>query len=230
MRYFLKVCPPNSPARPTFFSPLNLSSRPAMAYPSRDLGRDFEQLRREMDRLFNDVLPGRSARGENEGDQAVWAPRADMAETEDAFVIALDVHGVSGDDLQLTLEEDTLKVSGERQFNRERHEGHLHRIERSYGRFFRAFRFGSPIDPEGVEAHFDDGELTIRVPKAEASRPRRIEVRRGSAARSAQEIDVNPQEGPDASASGTSGAESEGTPDYSGGSYGDEPGESPHTY
>jgi HSP20 family protein len=148
-----------------------------MAYPSRYLGRDFDALRREMDRLFHDFQPGRASGAEGDAEQAVWAPRADMAETEDAFVIALDVPGVSEGDLQITLEEDTLKVSGERQFNRERHEGQFHRIERSYGRFYRAFRFGSPIDANGVEADAEDGVLTIRVPKAEASKPRRIEVR-----------------------------------------------------
>ncbi|HLA64461.1 MAG TPA: Hsp20/alpha crystallin family protein, partial [Rhodothermales bacterium] len=152
-----------------------------MAYPGRYLGRDFDRLRREMDRLFSDYQPARAAQPEQDDEQqAVWAPRADLAETEHHFVIALDVPGVSEDDLRLTLEEDTLKVSGERRFNREGREGQFHRIERSYGRFFRAFRFGSPIDAQGVEASFDDGVLTVTVPKAEVSKPRRIEVRRSS--------------------------------------------------
>jgi HSP20 family protein len=146
-----------------------------MAYPSRFLGRDIDSLRREMDRLFQDFTP-RGA-GDSDSDQAVWAPRADLAETEDSFVIVLDVPGVREEELQLTLEEDTLKVAGERRFAREGSDSQFHRIERSYGRFFRAFRFGSPIDASGVDADFQDGVLTVRVPKAEASKPRRIQVR-----------------------------------------------------
>lgn len=148
-----------------------------MAYPGRLLGRDIDTLRREMDRLFHDFTPARATGGDAEAEQAVWAPRADLAETEDAFLIVLDVPGVRESDLQITIEDDTLKVGGERQMGREGENGQYHRIERSYGRFFRAFRFGSPIDTAGVDADFENGVLTVRVPKAEASKPRRISVR-----------------------------------------------------
>ncbi len=148
-----------------------------MAYPGRFLGRDIDSLRREMDRLFQDFTPARSSGADTDAEQAVWAPRADLAETEDAYVIVLDIPGVKQSDLQITIEDDTLKVGGERTFGREAENGQYHRIERSYGRFFRAFRFGSPIDSTGVDADVDDGVLTVRIPKAEASKPRRIQVR-----------------------------------------------------
>ena len=147
-----------------------------MAYPSRYLGRDFELLRREMDRLFNDVSPARASQGESEGDQAVWAPRADMAETEDAFVLSLDVPGVSGDDLQVTLEEDTLKVSGERRFDREQTEGQYHRIERAYGRFERVIALSGMIDPDSIEAELRDGVLSLTLRKKPEARPQRESV------------------------------------------------------
>jgi HSP20 family protein len=152
-----------------------------MAYPGRLLGRDLERLRREMDRLFVDFAPTRGGNGDSDSDQAVWAPRADLAETEDAYVVALDVPGVPESDLQITLDDDTLKVAGERKFQRENRDGQFHRIERSFGRFYRAFRFASPIEPNGVTAEFEDGVLTVRVAKAEASKPRHIEVRRRTA-------------------------------------------------
>jgi len=145
-----------------------------MSYPSRLLGRDFRHLRREMDRLIQDFAPATA--GDTEADQAVWSPRADLAETEDAYVISLDMPGVTPSALELTVEDDTVKVAGEREIARESG-GQYHRIERSYGRFFRAFRFGGAIDAGGVTADFAEGVLTIRVPKAEASRPRRVEVR-----------------------------------------------------
>lgn len=139
--------------------------------------REFSLLRREMDRLFNDFLPNRSS----EDDSAVWMPRADLTETEDAFVLALDLPGIPAEQVEVTLEDDTLTVSGERRATFDEQEGRVHRIERSYGRFFRTLRFATPVEADDVQAHFNDGVLTVRVPKAEASKPRRIEVQRASA-------------------------------------------------
>jgi HSP20 family protein len=134
---------------------------------------EFGQLRREMDRLFNDFFPTRS----NEtADSAVWMPRADLAETQDAFLLALDLPGIPADQVDVTLEDDTLTVSGQREVARAQKDGRFHRIERHYGRFFRAFQFATPVDADQVEATFEDGVLSIRVAKAEASKPRRISV------------------------------------------------------
>lgn len=138
-------------------------------------GSDFDLLRREMDRLFDSFFP---ARREDDSGSAVWAPRTDLAETDDAYIVSMDVPGIKPDEIDITFEEGTLKVSGERQASKEVEQGQYHRIERSYGRFFRSFRFGGNVDPDKIEAHFDDGVLTIRVGKVEESKPRRIEVGR----------------------------------------------------
>ncbi len=136
-------------------------------------GNDLDVLRREMTTLF-DTFYGRPS-GEDQ-ESAVWAPRADLSETEDAYVIQLDVPGIDRNDLEITLEDGTLKVSGERRMQDEHEDGQYHRIERSYGRFFRSFTFGPNADADNIEAHFDDGVLTVRVGKAEERKPRRIEV------------------------------------------------------
>ena len=136
-------------------------------------GNDFDVLRREMTNLF-DTFYGRT---NSEGQEsAVWAPRADLSETEDAYLIQMDVPGIDRNDLEITLEDGTLKVSGERSMQEEHENGQYHRIERSYGRFFRSFTFGPNADAENIDATFDDGVLTIRVAKAEERKPRRIEV------------------------------------------------------
>jgi HSP20 family protein len=137
--------------------------------PARELGL----LRREMDRLFNDFLPSRQ--GEDAG-TAVWMPRADLAETEDAWLLTLDLPGIPAENVEVTMEDDTLTVSGERKVSNEQGKGRFHRIERTYGRFLRTFQFGTPVDANHVEASFEDGVLTVRVAKAEASKPRRIQV------------------------------------------------------
>ncbi|MEP0546830.1 MAG: Hsp20/alpha crystallin family protein [Rhodothermales bacterium] len=138
-------------------------------------GSDFDVLRREMSRLFDDFLPTRSTGGEQQ-ESAVWAPRADISETDDAFVLALDLPGIGRDDLDITVEDGTLKISGERSMREEHESGQFHRVERSYGRFFRSFNFGPNVDPDNIDATFDDGVLTLRVGKAEERKPRRIEV------------------------------------------------------
>lgn len=134
--------------------------------------RELSLLRREMDRLSNELFPSR----QSDDGSAVWMPRADLAETDEAWILSLDLPGLSADDVEVTLEDDTLTISGEREVSQEQKEGRFHRIERSYGRFFRTIQFGSPVDPDNIEASFEDGVLTVRVAKAEASRPRRIEV------------------------------------------------------
>ncbi|HYE97095.1 MAG TPA: Hsp20/alpha crystallin family protein [Rubricoccaceae bacterium] len=142
----------------------------------RSPARDFDVLRRDLSRFFDDFLPATRA-DEGAETPAMWVPRADLAETEDAFVLSLDLPGIPKENVDITLEEDTLKISGERAVNQEHKGDRFTRIERSYGRFFRAFRFNTPVNPDGIEASYNDGVLTVRVAKAEQSRPRRIEIR-----------------------------------------------------
>ena len=145
-----------------------------MAITRYNRGSDFDALRREMTRFFDDFLPNRE--GEEGQRSAVWTPRADLSETDDAYLIAIDLPGIRRDDLEITMEDGTLKISGERSMENESENGQYYRIERAYGRFFRSFTFGPNADADNIEAHFDDGVLTIRVAKAEERKPRKIEV------------------------------------------------------
>lgn len=134
-------------------------------------GRDFAVLRREMDRLFDDVFSGDRAQA-----QTVWSPRADVAETDDAYHLALDLPGVDRDSLDVTFDDGTLKISGERLRRHTEDDGRVHRVERAYGRFFRSFALGTDVDPDAIEATYDDGVLAVRIGKSEAKQPRRIAV------------------------------------------------------
>ena len=133
-------------------------------------GRDFALLRREMDRLFDGTFSG------DDTAAAVWSPRADVAETDDGYRLSLDLPGIDRDTLDVTLDDGTLKISGERRHQSETHEGRMHRVERVHGRFFRSFALGNDVDPEAIEAHYDDGVLTVQIGKSAAKQPRRIEV------------------------------------------------------
>lgn len=145
-------------------------------------GNEYHSLRREMDRLLESFFP----RTEDSAASAMWVPRADLAETDDAFVVSMDLPGVMPEEVEVTFEDGSLKISGERSAQ-QKHEGRqFHRIERAYGRFFRAFRFGHNADPEAIGAEYRDGILTIQVGKREASKPRRIEIGHGSQERAEQ--------------------------------------------
>jgi HSP20 family protein len=150
-------------------------------------GREFDTLRREMDRLFDSFLPQRSG---DETASAVWAPRADLMETDDAYIVAVDVPGIEPEKIDVTFEDGTLKISGEREASRREDSGQFHRIERSYGRFFRSFRFGNVADSEQIDASFNDGVLTIKLGKREASKPRKIEIGR-SGSGDGSNVDLN---------------------------------------
>jgi HSP20 family protein len=137
----------------------------------RRSARDFDGFRRELDRFFDTF-------NSTSGDASApsWAPRADIVETNEAFELMLDLPGLSRDALDVQFDDGTLKISGERSVKDAHRDGRFHRVERSYGRFFRAFTLGTDVDPDAIEASFDDGVLHIRVPKTEARKPRRIDV------------------------------------------------------
>ena len=136
----------------------------------RRSARDFDGFRRELDRFFD------TFNTTNDASSPSWAPRADIVETNDAYELMLDLPGLSRDALDVQFDDGTLKISGERSVKDEHRDGRFHRVERSYGRFFRSFTLGTDVDPDAIEASFDDGVLHIRVPKTEARKPRRIDV------------------------------------------------------
>jgi HSP20 family molecular chaperone IbpA len=99
-----------------------------------------------------------------------------IRETEDRFEVTVDLPGMRSDDVELTFEDGTLTIRGQREFSRREDDGHYHRIERSYGSFARSVRLPRVADPERIEASFDNGVLTVLVPKREEAKARTIEV------------------------------------------------------
>lgn len=105
-----------------------------------------------------------------------WMPAVDIRETEEAYEVAAELPGMSKKDINITLEDNVLTLSGERRFEKEAEKENYHRIERAYGTFSRSFTLGSGVDSENVKAAFKDGVLTITVPKREESKPRKIAI------------------------------------------------------
>ena len=105
-----------------------------------------------------------------------WMPPVDIQESEDAYRLTAELPGLTKDDINITLENNVLRLTGERKFERDVKKESFHRIERTYGTFSRAFALPQQVNPEGVQATFENGVLTITVPKAEQAKPRTIAI------------------------------------------------------
>lgn len=123
-------------------------------------------------REFNQIL-------HNQGTVSAFIPPADLLIDDDGVTVYMDVPGLHVDNLEIELENDTLTIRGERPFpySHEDGGGPVRRIERGFGRFERTLRVPAGLDPESVQADLHDGVLTLRIPKPETLRPRRIEIK-----------------------------------------------------
>jgi HSP20 family protein len=132
---------------------------------------ELEQLQSQMDQLMQSVWSGPGT-----GNGGIWIPTADIEETEDAWIVEAEVPGVSRKDINVELRDTELIISGE--IKEKERKGILRRRTRRTGAFeYRVTLPGpGPYNPEQVEANLHEGVLTVRVPKAETAKPRRIEV------------------------------------------------------
>jgi HSP20 family protein len=131
-----------------------------------------EKFENELDRVWHSWLaPFRTT-----GAGGVAQPSLDVAETESEVQVTAELPGLSEKDIDVTLVDDTLTIKGEKK-EEEKEEGkHFHRVERRYGSFERCLRLPSPVDTKAVSAKFENGVLTITLPKAEEAKPKKIEI------------------------------------------------------
>ncbi|PSQ96803.1 MAG: heat-shock protein [Bacteroidetes bacterium SW_9_63_38] len=135
--------------------------------------RTLRNLQREVDSLFDQFF---DRSGGDEGTSAVWSPRTDLVEKDDAFHLRLDVPGMSKDDISINLQNGALTVSGERSSETTEEGDEYVRVERAFGTFHRTFRLPDAVDPDSIEAAYDNGVLSINVPKTEENTRRQIEI------------------------------------------------------
>ena len=105
-----------------------------------------------------------------------WAPSVDILETENDLVLKADVPGVELKDIDIQIENGTLTLKGERKFEQESQNKGYHRLERSYGSFVRYFTLPDTVDAEKVHAAYNNGVLTVTLPKKEIAKPRTVKV------------------------------------------------------
>ena len=107
---------------------------------------------------------------------ANFVPPVDIYEDEKKVVIKLEVPGIEEKDLDVRVENNTLTVRGERKFESEEKEENFHRIERSYGSFYRAFTLPTTVDADHVEAKYTAGVLKLELKKKVEAQPKQIKV------------------------------------------------------
>jgi HSP20 family protein len=132
----------------------------------------LNSLRDEINRLFDTPL----ANGGSDVLNA-WAPALDLYEENDNLILRAELPGMKKEDIDISLHENTISVSGERR-NEKRYEGsQTSREERFFGRFTRSFKLPKPVDPSRVKAAYKDGVLTVTLPKTDEAKPRQIEIK-----------------------------------------------------
>lgn len=136
--------------------------------------RELDDARLDMERLYDALTTYSGARS------AGVYPPIEVSEDAAAVFVRAELPGIKTDDLDITMENDTLTIAGERRPGSEDDAVSFHRREREWGAFRRSFSMPTRIDAEGVEARYVDGILTVLLPKAAEARPKQIAVQAGA--------------------------------------------------
>jgi HSP20 family protein len=142
-----------------------------MAITRWDPFREVVSMQNRLNSLFRDF-------NESEGPltTASFVPAVDIYEDAEKVVLKLEVPGIEEKDLDVRVENHTLTVKGERKFEKEEKQENFHRIERSYGSFYRAFTLPSTVDTENVKANYQAGVLKLELKKKAEAQPKQIKV------------------------------------------------------
>ena len=137
--------------------------------------RDFERMRKEMDRLWDSFFEG-GLRKRTEG-VAEWLPSLDIAETKNELVVKCEVPGMDSKDIDISLSDGMLTITGEKKQEKEEKEADYHVIERSYGAFTRSVQLPKEVQHDKISASYKNGILKITLPKSEEAKKKEIKIK-----------------------------------------------------
>lgn len=150
-------------------------TRYALRNPTLSPWRELEEVSNRLARMFDDSSVSTGSNG------GTWVPRVNVEETKDELLLSAELPGMTHDDISIELENNVLTVSGEK--SEERTEGQeerrYHLWERRYGAFQRSFTLPRSVSADDVQASFDNGILTIRMPKVAEAKTRKIAIAKG---------------------------------------------------
>jgi HSP20 family protein len=136
---------------------------------------EMVSLRERLNRLFDDSqFP--TDWSKEDAAMGIWSPAVDLFEKNDHLVIKAELPGIEKKDISVHMKDGVLTLKGERKHENEVQDGNFYRREMSYGKFQRSFRLPGDVDPEKITAQFENGLLTIEVPKPEQHKPKQIAV------------------------------------------------------
>lgn len=135
---------------------------------------EMDRLRNEMERLYDRFLDLRPFyRLAQEGE---WMPSVDVSETAKEIIVNAEVPGVEAKDIDVSLDGNVLTIKGERKREHEEKGENFHRIERSYGSFYRSLQLPSEVDGDRIKATYKKGVLRISLPKTKKAAGKKIEI------------------------------------------------------
>ena len=105
-----------------------------------------------------------------------WWPPVDVAESEDSVTVKAEMPGIEPDEIELSVHDNTLTITGEKKEATEQNEGNYYHVERRYGSFRRDVSLPGTVDAEKIEASCKEGILCVKLPKIEAAKPKRIKI------------------------------------------------------
>ena len=144
-----------------------------MAIVKVDPFREFATMQDRLNRLFGNVY----LRDEDTGFRGSWVPAVDIYETANHdLVVRAELPGMNREDIEVSVENSTLVLKGEKKLDTSVKEEHYRRIERSYGSFHRSFTLPNTVDASRIAAEFKNGVLTVKLPFREEAKPRTINV------------------------------------------------------
>jgi HSP20 family protein len=143
--------------------------------------RGATTLQEQINRVFGDVV----GRAGEESNLTPWAPSVDIYETENELVVKADLPDVNPQDLDIRVENNILTIRGDRKFETKVNEENYLRIERAYGSFSRSFSLANSVKSEAIKADYQNGVLTLSLPKREEAKPKQIKVNVGTRAMAA---------------------------------------------
>jgi len=140
--------------------------------------REFVQIQDRLNRVFSDAY-GRGSGANDEGlmTTGTWVPPVDIYQNGDhELILTTELPDMTREDIDITVDNGTLTIKGEKKLSSEVKEEQFHRIERRYGAFSRSFSLPQTVDPHKVSAEYKNGVLTVRLPLREEAKPRSIKV------------------------------------------------------
>ena len=136
--------------------------------------KEFDRIRKEMDKLWESFFETRPLRGE---ELSEWLPSIDLSETKNDYVVKAELPGIDPKDIDISLSENVLTIRGEKKQEKEEETENYHFVERSYGSFTRAIRLPGQVQSDKISATYKNGVLKIVLPKTEEVKKKEIKIK-----------------------------------------------------